>query len=58
MCIEKCLKQKDNNLFRNEYKDFNIFLIILYRAMKKEDNSEQGKIVTELLQHLHGCKGG
>jgi len=26
------------------------------RAMKKEDSSEQGKIVTELMQHLHGCK--
>ena len=24
--------------------------------MKKEDSSEQGKIVTELMQHLHGCK--
>jgi hypothetical protein len=26
------------------------------RAMKKEDSSEQGRIVTELMQHLHGCK--
>ena len=26
------------------------------RAMKREDSSEQGKIVTELMQHLHGCK--
>ena len=26
------------------------------RAMRKEDNSPQGKIVTELLQHLHACK--
>ena len=24
--------------------------------MRKEDNSPQGKIVTELLQHLHQCK--
>ena len=24
--------------------------------MRKEDNSPQGKIVTELLQHLHACK--
>jgi hypothetical protein len=24
--------------------------------MRKEDNSPQGKIVTELLQHLHSCK--
>ena len=24
--------------------------------MKREDSSEQGKIVTELMQHLHGCK--
>jgi len=25
------------------------------RAMRKEDNSAQGQIITELLQHLHAC---
>ncbi|XP_068248399.1 NACHT and WD repeat domain-containing protein 2 [Palaemon carinicauda] len=29
---------------------------LLDRAMRKEDNSSQGKIVTEILQHLHACK--
>jgi len=24
--------------------------------MRKEDTSAQGKIVTEILQHLHACK--
>ena len=28
------------------------------RAMRKEDNSPQGKIVTELLQHLHQVSTG
>ena len=31
-------------------------LKLVDRAMRKEDNSPQGKIVTELLQHLHSCK--
>eukprot|EP00095_Tigriopus_kingsejongensis_P001882 maker-scaffold70_size417918-snap-gene-3.18 protein:Tk01882 transcript:maker-scaffold70_size417918-snap-gene-3.18-mRNA-1 annotation:"leucine-rich repeat and wd repeat-containing protein kiaa1239-like" len=26
------------------------------RAMRKEDTSAQGKIITEILQHLHACK--
>ena len=25
------------------------------RAMRKEDSSAQGQIITELLQHLHAC---
>jgi len=25
------------------------------RAMRKEDNSAQGQIITEILQHLHAC---
>jgi hypothetical protein len=25
------------------------------RAMKKEDSSPQGQIITEILQHLHAC---
>jgi len=25
------------------------------RAMRKEDSSAQGQIVTEILQHLHAC---
>jgi len=29
---------------------------LVHRAMRKEDNSPQGKIVTELLQHLHQVK--
>ena len=32
------------------------FTMLSDRAMRKEDNSPQGKIVTELLQHLHACK--
>ena len=31
-------------------------LKLIDRAMRKEDNSPQGRIVTELLQHLHSCK--
>lgn len=27
------------------------------RAMRKEDSSAQGVIVTEILQHLHACNG-
>ena len=30
-------------------------LKLVDRAMRKEDTSAQGKIVTELLQHLHAC---
>ena len=32
------------------------FTMLSDRVMRKEDNSPQGKIVTELLQHLHACK--
>ena len=42
------------NSFINHF--YKHVLKLVDRAMKKEDNSEQGKIVTELLQHLHGCK--
>lgn len=38
-----------NHFFKNTLK-------LVDKAMKKEDNSEQGKIVNELMQHLHGCK--
>ncbi len=31
-------------------------LKLVDRAMRKEDTSAQGKIVTEILQHLHACK--
>ena len=31
-------------------------LRLVDRAMKKEDTSEQGRIVSELMQHLHSCK--
>lgn len=28
---------------------------LIDRAMRKEDNSAQGQIITEILQHLHAC---
>ena len=38
-----------NHFYKNTLK-------LVDKAMKKEDSSEQGKIVNELMQHLHGCK--
>lgn len=29
---------------------------LIDRAMRKEDSSAQGQIITEILQHLHACK--
>jgi hypothetical protein len=43
------LKEFINHFYKNVLK-------LIDRAMRKEDNSPQGKIVTELLQHLHSCK--
>ena len=43
------LKEFINHFYKNVLK-------LVDRAMRKEDNSPQGKIVTELLQHLHLCK--
>ncbi|XP_023324790.1 NACHT and WD repeat domain-containing protein 2 [Eurytemora carolleeae] len=43
------LKEFINHFYKNTLK-------LIDRAMRKEDNSPQGKIVTELLQHLHQCK--
>ena len=43
------LKEFINHFYKNTLK-------LIDRAMRKEDNSPQGKIVTELLQHLHACK--
>jgi len=43
------LKEFINHFYKNVLK-------LIDRAMRKEDNSPQGKIVTELLQHLHACK--
>ena len=40
------LKEFINHFYKNTLK-------LIDRAMRKEDNSPQGKIVTELLQHLH-----
>ena len=42
-----------NDFINHFYKNV---LRLIDRAMKKEDTSEQGRIVTELMQHLHGCK--
>jgi len=42
-----------NDFINHFYKNV---LRLIDRAMKKEDSSEQGRIVTELMQHLHGCK--
>ena len=38
-----------NHFYKNTLK-------LVDKAMKKEDSSEQGRIVNELMQHLHGCK--
>ena len=43
------LKEFINHFYKNTLK-------LIDRAMRKEDNSPQGRIVTELLQHLHACK--
>ena len=37
-----------NHFYKNVIK-------LVDRAMRKEDTSRQGKIVTEILQHLHAC---
>ena len=37
-----------NHFYKNTLK-------LVDRAMRKEDTSAQGKIVTEILQHLHAC---
>ena len=42
------LKDFINHFYKNTLK-------LIDRAMRQEDNSPQGKIVTELLQHLHAC---
>ena len=46
---EEYLNDFINHFYKNVLK-------LVDKAMKKEDVSEQGKIVTELMQHLHGCK--
>ena len=38
-----------NHFYKNVLK-------LVDRAMRKEDTSAQGKIVTEILQHLHACR--
>merc|ERR1712020_404835 len=45
---EEYLTDFINHFYKNVLK-------LVDRAMKKEDTSAQGKIVTELLQHLHAC---
>ena len=42
-----------NDFINHFYKNV---LRLVDRAMKKEDTSEQGRIVSELMQHLHSCK--
>ena len=42
-----------NDFINHFYKNV---LKLVDRAMRKEDISEQGKIVTEILQHLHTCR--
>ena len=46
---EEYLKEFINHFYKN-------VLRLVDRAMKKEDTSEQGRIVSELMQHLHSCK--
>ena len=45
---EEYLNDFINHFYKNVLK-------LVDRAMRKEDNSEQGKIITEILQHLHTC---
>jgi len=46
---EEYLNDFINHFYKNVLK-------LVDRAMRKEDTSAQGKIVTEILQHLHACK--
>ncbi|XP_031637647.1 NACHT and WD repeat domain-containing protein 2-like, partial [Contarinia nasturtii] len=41
-----------NNFIAHFYKNI---IKLVDRAMRKEDSSAQGQIVTEILQHLHAC---
>lgn len=41
-----------NNFISHFYKNI---VKLVDRAMRKEDSSAQGQIVTEILQHLHAC---
>lgn len=41
-----------NNFIAHFYKNI---VKLVDRAMRKEDSSAQGQIVTEILQHLHAC---
>jgi hypothetical protein len=45
---EEYLNDFINHFYKNVLK-------LVDRAMRKEDTSAQGKIVTEILQHLHAC---
>ena len=45
---EEFLNDFINHFYKNTLK-------LVDRAMRKEDTSAQGKIVTEILQHLHAC---
>ena len=45
---EEFLNDFINHFYKNVLK-------LVDRAMRKEDTSAQGKIVTEILQHLHAC---
>ena len=45
---EEYLKEFINHFYKNVLK-------LVDRAMRKEDTSPQGKIITEILQHLHAC---
>lgn len=41
-----------NNFIAHFFKNI---VKLVDRAMRKEDSSAQGQIVTEILQHLHAC---
>lgn len=45
---EEYLKHFITHFYKNIIK-------LVDRAMRKEDSSAQGQIVTEILQHLHAC---
>ena len=45
---EEYLNDFINHFYKNVLK-------LVDRAMRKEDTSPQGKIITEILQHLHAC---
>lgn len=47
-----CVSDDGQNFIAHFYRNI---ARLVDRAMRKEDSSPQGQIVTEILQHLHAC---